>query len=55
MDFNTIFHTAPFIYSECKFYKTKFETRGVLQIGVYLYNKLLGNTYVKSLPQLRYN
>ena len=27
---------------------------GILQIGVYLHNKLLGNTYVNSLPQLRY-
>ena len=27
--------------------------RGIRQIGVDLYNKLLGNTYVKSLPQLR--
>ena len=28
---------------------------GILQIGVDLYNKLLGNTYAKSLPQLRYS
>ena len=28
---------------------------GILQIGVDLYNKLLGNTYLKSLPQLRYS
>ena len=26
----------------------------VLLIGVYLYNKLLGNTYLKSSPHLRY-
>ena len=26
--------------------------RGVLQIGVYLYNQLLGNSYVKSSPHL---
>ena len=31
------------------------DLRGILQIGVDLYNKLLGNTYVKSLPQLRYS
>ena len=30
------------------------ELRGILQIGVDLYN-LLGNTYLKSLPQLRYS
>ena len=54
--FNTIFHTAPFIYLECKFYKKLiWDLRGVLQIGVYLYNKLLGNTYVKGLPQLCYS
>ena len=31
------------------------DLHGILQIGVDLYNKLLGNTYVKSLPQLRYS
>ena len=31
------------------------DLRGILQIGVDLYNKLLGNTYIKSLPQLRYS
>ena len=28
---------------------------GVLQIGVDLYNNLLGNTYLKNLRQLRYS
>ena len=27
----------------------------IVQIGVDLYNKLLGNIYVKSLPQLHYS
>ena len=31
------------------------DLRGILQIGVDLYNKLLGNTYVKSLTQLHYS
>ena len=31
------------------------DLRGILQIEVDLYNKLLGNTYVKSLPQQHYS
>ena len=31
------------------------DLHGILQIGVDLYYKLLGNTYVKSLQQLHYS
>ena len=31
------------------------DLHGILLIGVDLYNKLLGNTYVKGFPQLRYS
>ena len=35
-------------------HKYIWDLRGVLQIGVDLYNKLQGNPYVKSLPDLRW-
>ena len=58
MDFNTILHTAPFIYLGCN---PDTSTLIILWtymgcvIAVKLINKLLGNTYIKSLPQLHYS
>ena len=50
------FHTVPFIYSGCKFNTevNDMHTWGSVDYCL-LINKLLGNTYVKSLPQLRYS
>ena len=47
-----------FIYSGWNFDTSTLiimDLHGILQIGVDLYNKLLSNTYVKSLPQLPYS
>ena len=48
--------TVPFIYSGYKF-NTEVNLRltCVGSVDCCLANKLLGNTYVKSLPQLRYS
>ena len=48
----TLYHL--FIQDISSTHKSIWDLLGFLQIAVYLYNKLLGNTYVKSLPHLRY-
>ena len=54
--FCTILHTALFINLRFKFYTYKFETYVLFcrLESIYIIN-YLGNTYVKSLPQLRYS
>ena len=53
--FNNISHLYYFTYSGWTSDTSTLiimDLHGILQIGVDLYNKLLGNTYVKSLPHL---